>query len=82
MIITHLLWDWNGTLFNDVDLCIKTINSILVEEKVCEINKIEYREKFCFPINKYYENVGLNLDDDKFNFQIPGLNPSPLGEQL
>jgi len=68
MIITHLLWDWNGTLFNDVDLCIKTINSILVEEKVCEINKIEYREKFCFPINKYYENVGLNLDDDKFNY--------------
>ena len=27
--ITTIVWDWNGTLLNDVDLCLHTINRLL-----------------------------------------------------
>ncbi len=66
MKITHLLWDWNGTLLDDIDVCIRAINSILREEDIPEIDVEGYREKFCFPIRKYYENVGLDVGGGKF----------------
>lgn len=25
----QIIWDWNGTLFNDVDLCVESINYLL-----------------------------------------------------
>jgi phosphoglycolate phosphatase len=25
----HIIWDWNGTILNDVDLSIRTINKLL-----------------------------------------------------
>jgi phosphoglycolate phosphatase len=66
MKITHLLWDWNGTLLDDIEVCLQAINSILREEDIPEINKDGYRKKFCFPIRKYYENVGLDVGGGKF----------------
>ncbi len=46
--ITHAVWDWNGTLFDDIDLCIETINGILEEQNLDKINKDEYRKKILF----------------------------------
>jgi len=67
MDITHIFWDWNGTLLNDMDLCIESINYLLNRYKKKNINKTEYRNKFCFPITKYYENVGFDLYQYEFN---------------
>jgi phosphoglycolate phosphatase len=67
MQITHVVWDWNGTLLDDLDLSIETINSILEENKLKKINKEEYRKKFCFPIITYYDNVGLDISGNNFN---------------
>ncbi len=33
----HIIWDWNGTLFNDVELCHSIINGILKRNKIAEI---------------------------------------------
>ena len=30
---TTIIWDWNGTLFNDVDICVDTINTLLIKYK-------------------------------------------------
>lgn len=66
MKITHVLWDWNGTLLDDLDLCIETINGILSDEELTLLNRETYREKFGFPIIDYYARLGLNVKDDNF----------------
>src|SRR5262245_43055202 len=53
--IDHVIWDWNGTLLNDVTHAIDTIN-FLLEPRGLPLMSIErYREIFGFPIRRYYE---------------------------
>lgn len=66
MKITHVLWDWNGTLLDDLDLCIQTINKILAGEGLPPIDRERYREKFGFPIVEYYGRLGLDTSGDNF----------------
>ena len=30
----HIIWDWNGTILNDVDLCVELINELLKEHNL------------------------------------------------
>ena len=60
----YVVWDWNGTLFDDVDNCIKCMNQVLLNHELPIIKiKEEYRKKFCFPVKKYYENIGFNIQN-------------------
>lgn len=47
--IKHIIWDWNGTLFDDVDICVDNINWLLKKYNLPEITKEKYREIFTFP---------------------------------
>ncbi len=62
----HILWDWNGTLFNDVDLCHSLINELLIEHSLPAITLERYREIFTFPVKDYYEKAGLDLSNNSF----------------
>jgi len=62
----HIIWDWNGTLFEDVFLCCDIMKHILHNKNLPEITLDEYRDKFTFPVIDYYRNVGLNLDKYPF----------------
>lgn len=66
----HIIWDWNGTLLNDVDFCKKIINRILVENKLPELSLKKYREIFTFPVQDYYSAAGL--DFSKTSFEVLG----------
>lgn len=57
----HILWDWNGTLFNDVELCHALINELLKDHFLPEITLKEYRDIFTFPVKDYYAKAGLDL---------------------
>ena len=62
-----VIWDWNGTLFNDVEWCLGVINSLLAKRSKKTLNNIaEYHDVFCFPIIKYYKNVGFDFDKEPF----------------
>ena len=64
---THIIWDWNGTLFNDVERCMKTINKMLAKRGIKLLKSIEeYRSAFCFPIIKYYKSLGFNFEKEPF----------------
>ena len=64
---SYVVWDWNGTLFEDMIACIETMNELLRQKGLKCISGIdEYRRKFCFPVKKYYERLGFNLDIDPF----------------
>lgn len=66
----HIIWDWNGTLLNDVDYCTRIINRILVDNSLPELSLEKYREIFTFPVQDYYEEAGL--DFSKTSFEILG----------
>lgn len=66
----HIIWDWNGTLLNDVDYCRKIINRILNENDLPELSLQKYRDIFTFPVQDYYQAAGL--DFSKKSFELLG----------
>ncbi len=64
--IKHIIWDWNGTLINDVLLCVNVINHILRENNLTEVTQDEYRSKFEFPVINYYIELGFDFDRTSF----------------
>jgi len=64
---THIIWDWNGTLFDDTAWCVKTMNKMLENRGLKTLNGIaDYHNAFCFPIIEYYKNVGFNFNQEPF----------------
>jgi phosphoglycolate phosphatase len=62
----HIIWDWNGTLLDDVALCVNIINSVLVKRNLSPISVEYYREIFSFPIIQYYEKLGFDFTQESF----------------
>ncbi len=59
---THLIWDFNGTLLDDVESCIKSANRLLVAHGLSPIASVEqYRSLFGFPIIDYYRRLGFDF---------------------
>lgn len=66
----HIIWDWNGTLFNDTELCHSIINGLLIRNEIEGISLQKYKEIFDFPVKKYYQKAGL--DFNKASFEVLG----------
>lgn len=64
-----VIWDWNGTLLNDLELCLASINSLLKKRELELLNHNSYKEVFAFPVKDYYAAVGF--DFSKEDFAIP-----------
>lgn len=62
----HIIWDWNGTLLNDIDYCRKIINKILLENNLPELSLMKYRDIFTFPVQEYYKAAGLDFSKKSF----------------
>ncbi len=62
----HVIWDWNGTLMNDVDIALASLNVMLTENNLPIKTVTEYKELFGFPIRSYYEKVGFDLQKLSF----------------
>lgn len=62
----HVIWDWNGTLFNDVELCADIMNNLLMRSNLGTITVEKYREVFTFPVIKYYEALGHNVGSENW----------------
>ncbi len=61
-----ILWDWNGTLLNDVACCVKAMNLLLKVRNLPLLNKATYREVFDFPVRLYYEKLGFDFQQEDF----------------
>jgi phosphoglycolate phosphatase len=58
----HIIWDWNGTIINDVSLCVNIMNNLLPAHNLPTITEEMYKQKFTFPVFKYYESLGFSKD--------------------
>lgn len=57
MKYTNILWDWNGTLLDDVMISIDCVNVLLKKLNKKQTNLREYYEMMDIPLKKYYENL-------------------------
>jgi len=62
----HVIWDWNGTLFNDVELCANIMNQLLSEVNRPSITVQEYRDVFTFPVIEYYRALGHDVGEENW----------------
>ena len=63
---SHIIWDWNGTLLNDVELCANIMNELLTMEFLPEISVEKYRNIFKFPVEEYYISAGHTFKNNSF----------------
>ena len=64
--ISALIWDWNGTLLDDVDVNLSIVNTLLHRRNKPGLTKERYRNSFTFPIQDFYREIGLEYSDTDF----------------
>ena len=58
----YLIWDFNGTIVDDVKLGVNCINQLITKYLKRPPLKIrEYQDIFTFPVKDYYEKVGFDF---------------------
>jgi len=66
-----VIWDWNGTLLNDVDIVIDSTNKMLHDRNLILLSRERYLDVFTFPVQDYYERIGFDLENEPF--EIPAI---------
>lgn len=62
----HIIWDWNGTLLNDIDCAVDVICELLAEQGKPAITREAYLDHFGFPVMDYYRRVGFDFNQVSF----------------
>lgn len=62
----QILWDWNGTLLNDLDACVDIINCSLEKRNLPRIDRETYLDVFEFPVINYYKKIGFDFEKESF----------------
>lgn len=63
-MINHIIWDWNGTLLNDVQACVDAINVLLERRRMPVVSRQRYLDVFDFPVRNYYLTLGFDFSRD------------------
>ena len=63
---TTIIWDWNGTLLDDAEICLVAINKMLKSRNLPELSLSTYRYVFTFPVIEYYKKVGFDFDIEEW----------------
>ena len=84
-----ILWDWNGTLLDDVELCQDALNRLLAQYGYPQrYTREQYRAFFGFPIEEYYKRAGFDfarhsfaeLAESYMQIYIPASEHCPLAQ--
>jgi phosphoglycolate phosphatase len=62
----YIFFDFNGTVIDDLDLCLDLLNQILIKQNKPTKTVEEYKEIFGFPIIDYYKAAGVTFEKDSF----------------
>ncbi|MER8185415.1 HAD family hydrolase [Kitasatospora sp. NPDC094015] len=81
---THIVWDWNGTLFHDMDAVLGASNAAFATIGIAPLSLEQYREMYEIPIPVFYRRL-LGRDpsqaeweelDDVFHLRYAELSPA------
>jgi phosphoglycolate phosphatase-like HAD superfamily hydrolase len=51
----HVVWDWNGTLYDDLHIVVGAVNASLAELGERPIDDEAYRDHYTRPVRRFYE---------------------------
>ena len=69
---THCIWDFNGTILDDVETGIRSVNTMLAARGLRTISgKEEYRTLFHFPVIDYYRQLGFDFEREPYEKLAP-----------
>lgn len=66
-----IIWDWNGTLLNDAQMCVDCMNKVLSQRNIPELSLTQYRDIFTFPVRDYYSKAGFDFERE--DFEVPAM---------
>lgn len=65
----HVIWDWNGTLCDDLGLVLGALNDTLAGFEIEEVTEERYRALYCRPVDRFYERLlGRPVTADEWRF--------------
>lgn len=64
--IKNIIWDWNGTIMNDIQLCADIACQIISKHSHEEISLEKYRNEFGFPIADFYRRMGVDFSIEPY----------------
>lgn len=68
MKYTHIIWDFNGTILDDVQTGIDCVNVLLKKRGLATIpDKDYYKDIFGFPIIDYYSRLGFDFEKESYH---------------
>jgi len=65
--ITHIIWDWNGTLLDDTRACVNSVNKMLADRGLAQLTVERYRDLFGFPVSDFYHKIGFVLENEDWD---------------
>ena len=64
----YIIWDWNGTLLDDTEAALATLNIMIAERGGTPIGMPFYLDNFAFPVRPFYDRIGIIAhDEDEWN---------------
>lgn len=72
MQFDKVIWDFNGTILDDVETGILSVNKLLRDRGLPTIDsKEKYRSVFGFPVRDYYERLGFDFSVEPYEVIAP-----------
>ena len=72
MRFDKVIWDFNGTILDDVETGILSVNKLLRDRGLPTLRgKDEYRRVFGFPVRDYYERLGFDFSAEPYEVIAP-----------
>jgi phosphoglycolate phosphatase len=63
---TTIIWDFNGTILDDTELCVQTENILRIDYQLPDITVEFFQKHLTFPVRDYYKNIGMNFTDAEY----------------
>lgn len=60
--VKHVIFDWNGTLLDDLGLAVSCVNRVTTKHLAKATDADIYRSNFQFPIQNFYESLGFDFE--------------------
>lgn len=61
-----IFWDFNGTILDDLELCISILNEMLDMQNKASVSREKYLDIFTFPIKDYYKLAGFDFTQKSY----------------
>ncbi|MBU1494052.1 MAG: HAD family hydrolase, partial [Actinobacteria bacterium] len=64
----HIVWDWNGTLFDDLHIVVDSVNASLARFGEGPIDAARYQAHYRRPVRLFYDSLlGRPIGDDMWH---------------